>query len=467
MSRPYRVLLVKPRQNIKPYAVEPPLGSMYLAGYLRHQQSDIEIRIVDMTPERMNYTALAERIRAFDPDLVGVSALTVESRGLHRTAALAKAHRSDVVVVAGGPHASAYPHEVMKDSNFDYAVIGEGELTFNDLVTAIRQAQPVTAIDGLAYRSNGGLVVTPRQRFVQDLDSLPFPAWDLIPLRRYKQFTRMSHMGRGDYMALFTSRACPFQCVYCHNLFGKKFRKRSPENVLEEIRQLHDTYGIREFEILDDIFNCDLDRAKRICDLIIQSGMRIRLTFPNGIRGDHMDEEFITKLRRAGTTFMAFAVETASPRLQKLLKKNINLDKIKRNIEIARRVGIMCQGFFMLGFPTETRDELRATIDFAVNSDLHAAHLFIVNAYEGTQLAELARAAGKHVHSDFEDTYMSKGFNNLTDLSDDELDAIRREGLRRFWFKPSRMWAIVRDYPDKEKFPDLLATLVKRMFLKA
>jgi len=466
MSTPYRILLVKPRQNIVPYAIEPPLGVMYLASYLRQQQGDIELGIIDMTPENMNYAQLADRMRSFNPDLVGITALTVESRGLHRTAALAKQLRSDTIVVAGGPHASAYPQKVMMDPHFDYVVVGEGELTFNDFVTAIREGGSVREIDGLVYRDNGQTKTNPRQRFVEDLDSLPFPAWDLIPIRKYKNFVRMSNTGRGDFMALFTSRACPFKCIYCHSLFGKKFRKRSPENVLEEIRQLYHEYGIREFEVIDDIFNCDLKRAKRICDLIIASGMRIRLTFPNGIRGDHMDEEFILKLRRAGTIFMAFAVETATPRLQKMLKKNVRLDKIKRNITLARRAGILCQGFFMLGFPTETREELQATVDFAVDSDLHAAHLFVVNAYEGTKLAEIARDLGKRVHSDFEDTYMSSGFNNLTDLSDKDLDAIRRRGIRRFWLKPSRVWAILRDYPDKDRFPILLAVLTKRLLLR-
>jgi len=466
MPNPYRILFVKPRQNIVPYAIEPPLGVMYLAAYMRRHEPDVECRIIDMTPENMSYSQLAERIRAFAPDMIGISALTVESRGLHRTAAIAKQLRPETVVVAGGPHATAYPNEVMTDTHFDYVVLGEGELTLGDLVSALRTNGSVREIDGLSYRIDGRVVVAPRQRYVQDLDSLPFPAWDLIPIRKYKNFTRMSNTGRGDFMALFTSRACPFKCIYCHNLFGKRFRKRSPENVFEEIRQLHDHYRIREFEIIDDIFNCDLNRAKRICDLIIQSGLKIRLTFPNGIRGDHMDEELIRKLRQAGTIFMAFAVETASPRLQKMLRKNVNIEKIRRNISLARKAGIICQGFFMLGFPTETREELQRTVDFAVDSDLHAAHLFIVNAYEGTALAELAKSLGKRVHSDFEDTYMSSGFNNLTDLSDDELNAIRRKGIWRFWLKPSRGWAIVRDYPDKSRFPNILAVLLKRLMLR-
>ncbi len=467
MSRPYRVLFVKPRQNIRPYSMLPPLGVMYLASYLREQMEDVECRIVDQTIEKVPFRDIAEMIRTWRPDMVGLSALSAETKALHRTAAVAKQIRPETIVVAGGPHPSAYAERVMGDGHFDYVVLGEGELTFHDLVDAIRRGQNVDGIDGLVYRRNGQIKENPRVRYIQDLDALPYPAWDLIAIRKYKHYTRMSHTGTRDYMAVFTSRGCPFSCLYCHNMFGKGFRKRSPEKVFEEFRQLYTRYGIREFEIIDDIFNLDLDRAKRICDLIIQSGMKIRMTFPNGIRGDRMDQELITKLARAGTIFMAFAVETATPRLQKMLRKNINLEKIRKNISLSRTAGIICQGFFMLGFPTETREELQATVDFAVDSDLHAAQLFMVNPFEGTALADMAIAMGKPVHTKWEATYMSEGFTNLTDLSDKELDGIRRRGLRRFWLKPGRIWSLIRDLPDKETFPELAMTLAKRMFVKA
>ena len=134
-----------------------------------------------------------------------------------------------------------------------------------------------------------------RRRYIENLDAMPYPAWDLIDIPRYRKFMRMSGCGINNYAVLFTSRACPYRCSYCHKIFGKGFRAHSPERVLTEIQMLHDTYGVREFEIVDDIFNCDLPRAKRIFDLIAESGMKIRFTFPNGIRGDHADEEFFTK----------------------------------------------------------------------------------------------------------------------------------------------------------------------------
>lgn len=467
MSEPYRILLIKPRQNIRPYSMLPPLGIMYLAAYARHVFEDVEVRIIDQTIEGVPFADIAELVRNWQPNLVGLSALSAETKALHRIAALTKQIEPQTTVVAGGPHPSAYPERVMADSNFDYVVLGEGELTFRDLINALRHGTPLDDIDGLVQRVDGELVTAPRQRYIENLDEMPYPAWDLVAMRSYKYYTRMSHTGVRDYMAIFTSRSCPFRCLYCHNMFGKGFRPRSPENVFEEIRQLYVDYGVKEFEIIDDIFNLDLDRAKQICDLIIQSGMKIRFTFPNGIRGDHMDEELITKLRQAGCIFMAFAVETATPRLQKMLRKNIKLDKIKRNIALARKAGIICQGFFMLGFPTETREELQATIDFAVDSELHAAQLFMVNPFEGTELAEMAVAMGKQVHTNWDATYMSEGFTNLTDLSDRELDAIRRGGLRRFWLKPGRIWSLIHDLPDKEMFPELAMTLAKRMFVKA
>jgi radical SAM superfamily enzyme YgiQ (UPF0313 family) len=459
-------MFVKPLENIKPLTILQPMGAMFLAAYLREQMPDVEPRIVDMIVDEMSYDDFAARFKAFTPDVLCVSGVTLASKGVHRTAEIAKQIRPETLVVAGGAHASAYPEKVMADDNVDYAVLGEGELTLVDLLKAHRDGASVEAIDGLAHRVNGELKSQPRHRYVEDLDSLPFPAWDLIPVYRYKNHPRFSRTGVGDYMTLFTSRACPFRCIYCHNLFGKKFRMRSPENVVEEIRILYDQYGIREFEIVDDCFNCHLNRARRILELIIESGMKIRMTFPNGLRGDRMDEDFVVKMRKAGTVFVGFAVETASPRLQRIIKKNLDLEKVKKNISLARRERIIAQGFFMLGFPTETREELQATVDYAVNSDLHAAHLFVVNPFEGTDLAEWAKSLNKPVHEDFERSYFTEEVTNLTEVSDEEFDRIRRVGLRRFWLRPSRMWAILRDYPYKRNFPKLLVTLIKRLLIR-
>jgi anaerobic magnesium-protoporphyrin IX monomethyl ester cyclase len=465
MSDVQRVLLFKPYHNVPTQYYAPPLGAMYLASYLR-RRGDVDVRIIHPPAVNMTYDEAGRQIRDFKPDWVGISALSFESKGLFRLAAAAKEVRKDLPVVAGGPHASFYTREVMADPNIDYVVLGEGELAADELSAALRKGGPVGQIDGLAWREGGELRLSPQKRFVEDLDALPFPAWDLVDLSAYRYYERMSRIGRGSYMGIFTSRACPYHCIYCHRMFGKGFRKRSPANVMAEIRALHDAHGVREIEIIDDCFNLDLARSKAIFDLIIESGLKLRLMFPNGLRGDNLDEEFMIKGRRAGVTSMHIAVETASPRLQKMTRKNLDLEKTRRSIELARKHGIITLGFFMLGFPTETKEELEMTVDYAVRSKLHAVNFFAVQPFEGTDLADMARQQGKPVFSDFEQMYMSGGFINLTDLPDGELKRIRQMGVLRFYASPSRIWSIVRDYPHKSQLPHLLFVLAKRLMLK-
>ncbi len=466
MARPYRVLLVKPRHNDYTGHALPPLGVMSLAACIR-RDDDVDVRIVDMTPWPMAYAELDHQMRRYAPDLVGISAITFESKGLHRAARLVKRWRTDVPVIAGGPHATSYTEDVLQDTNIDVAAIGEGEVTFAELLEAYRCRVPLDGIAGIAYRRDGQVVVTAPRAPITDLDALPMPAWDLVPLRRYKYFDRFSKLGTQDYAALFTSRGCPYRCVYCHQIFGKRFRARSAENVFEEIRTLYTRYRIREFEVIDDVFNLDKRRMAAICDMIVRSGMKISLTFPNGVRGDLLDAELIRMLRSAGTRFMTFAVETASPRLQKLIGKNIDLEKIRRNIELALAEGIFCQGFFMVGFPTETLEELQATFDFAIQSDLHAAHFFVVNPFDGTPLAKWAAEVGKPVKRNFNQSYLTRGFDNLTDIPQEQFNRMRSTALKRFWLDPRRIWRIVRDYPNKEKLPHFLPTLVKRLTIRA
>jgi len=465
MTEQQRVLLIKPYYNTANKYYAPPLGVLYLASYLRRRKN-IDVRIIHMAPANIQYEDIESEIKAYQPSWLGISALSFESKGLHQIALIAKQIQPDLPVVVGGPYPSSYTEQVMADLNIDYAVLGEGELTTDELSCALNDHRPVDHIDGLAWRENGVLRINPRERYIEDVDELPFPAWDLIDIGSYKAFDRMSRIGTKNYIGIFTSRSCPFQCIYCHKMFGKGFRKRSPENVLKEIKMLYNQYNVREFEIIDDCFNLDLTRAKRIFDLIIESGMKLRIMFPNGIRGDHLDEEFLSKGRQAGVVYMSFAIETASPRLQKMIRKNVDLQKIAANIALAGKYHILTLGFFMLGFPTETSEELQATIDFAVRSKLHAVNFFAVTPFEGTELATMAKEMGKPVFSNFDSAFMSNCFTNLTDIPDKKLKWLRQRGLIKFWLSPTRIWAIVRDYPDKTRLPYLFIALIKRLLLK-
>jgi radical SAM superfamily enzyme YgiQ (UPF0313 family) len=342
-------------------------------------------------------------------------------------------------------------------------VLGEGEVIAGQLIERLLGLRDVSDIKGIVYQRDHRTVATGRGDFIQDLNQLPMPAYDLIPIEPYGKFDRMSRTGSGKFMSLFSSRGCPYRCIYCHNIFGKEFRFRSAENLFNEIKHLYDTYGIRDFEILDDIFNLDRDRLIEFCDRIVGSGIKVTLAFPNGVRGDLLDEQQLSKLRKAGTIFIAFAVETGSPRMQKLIKKNIQLDKIKKNIEIAHSLRIHPHGFFMIGFPGETLEEMKMTVEFMLSSKLHSSALFVVMPFEGTELGAITKEMGKVPVSDFSMSYHTENFVNLTTVPSEEVNRIRRQALLRFYLNPFRVFMFVRNFPNKQELFKLVMVFFRRL----
>jgi len=223
---------------------------------------------------------------------------------------------------------------------------------------------------------------------VDDLDALPQPAWDLVDFDKYAKVRNFMSLLKGKrYAPIFTSRGCPYQCTYCHDIFGKKFRWRSPENVAAEVELLRGL-GVDELQIVDDIFNMNPRRMKAVCRAI--EPYRVHITFPNGLRFDILDEEGCEALVRAGTYGACVAIETITPRLQELIKKRLKVDRAQQAIRWMADRGVLVRGFFMLGFPTETLEEIQATVDYAVDSDLTQAYFFNVVPQPGTPLYDLA-----------------------------------------------------------------------------
>ncbi len=459
---------------MKSYSLDPatrkqahhPIGLMCLAAYLR-ENYPYEVKIVDLRISGNDRFDTEAAIRAYAPDIVGISALTHESDAVARIAGCAKRVNAAVPVLLGGPHATAYPEKAAQIPGVDYGVVGEGEIPTGQLIERLLSGGDVSDVRGIVYRKGDRIVSAGRGGFIEDLNDLPMPAYDLIDIEAYGRFDRMSRTGRGNYMCIFSSRGCPYRCTYCHNIFGKTFRSRSAENLFREIRHLYDAYGIRDFEIMDDVFNLDRKRLIDFCDLIIQSGMKVTFAFPNGLRGDILDELQLVKLRQAGTIFIAFAVETGSPRLQKLIKKNIQLDKIKRNIEIAHSLRIHPHGFFMIGFPGETLEEMKMTVDFILSSKLHSFGMFAVMPFENTELAAIAEEMGHHPVSDFSLNYHSKEFLNMTEVPSRKVNRIRRHVLLRFYLNPVRLYVLARDFPDKRALGRLLRVFFRRLWWHA
>ncbi|MBN1655149.1 MAG: B12-binding domain-containing radical SAM protein [Deltaproteobacteria bacterium] len=458
-----RVLLIKSCSNDPSWKqVNHPVGLMSIAAYLRALYQ-LDVRIEDLRISGDDRFGLEAVVRQYAPDIVGISALTFESNAIVWIAESVKRVNPNVPVILGGPHATAYPEKAIEIPGVDYVVVGEGEVVAGQLIDCLRAGRDVSEVKGIVYKREGRTISTGRGEYISDLDRLPMPAYDLISIDEYGKYYRMSRTGSGNFMSIFSSRGCPYRCIYCHNIFGKVFRPRSAEAIFSEIKHLYDKYNIKDFEILDDIFNLDRDRLIEFCDRIIASGMRVTFAFPNGMRGDILDKQQLSKLRQAGTIYIAFAIETGSPRLQKLIKKNIKLDKIKQNIAIAHSLKIHPHGFFMIGFPGETSQEMEMTIDFMVTSKLHTIALFVVMPFEGTELGKMTVEMGKVPVNDFSMSYHTKEFVNLTAVPDEEVNRIRRRALIKFYMNPLRLFVLARDFPSKRELGKLALLFLRRL----
>jgi len=449
------------------YQVYPPHGLMHLASYLRSKKPEIEIKILDLMVNRASAESIEKELKNFSPDLVGIHAMHFQAKSLHQIASLAK-KQTKAMVVVGGPYPSSEPKTALTDPNLDIAVRGEGEISFFELVDALSQNKEIKGIPGIAYRKGEEIFLEPEREPIPDLDQIPFPAWDLIELEKFFDWgvlTQNDIRWRRELATIFTSRACPYGCIYCHNIFGKCFRARSPENVLREIQLLYNRYGVREIHIIDDCFNFDIDRAKKILKLIIEQKLDLKLAFPNGIRGDRLDPELIELLKTAGAYKLNFGIESGSQRIQKLIHKGLDLEKIKQNLELVDKEGIFIHGFFMLGFPNETEADIKKTIEFAIKSKIHTAGFALLTPFPGTKVREMAEEMGKKVEFDPEDTSYARIACNLTELSDQRLKFYHRLAHWRFYFRIRQVLKIFRAMPNKWLLPRIFWAHFRLKFL--
>ncbi len=456
-----KILLIKPSNlNTMNNSISHPLGLMYLASFIRKERNNKDdIKIYDM---RIYSSKNAEKklltlLSTFEPDIVGISSIIVEYRKMFKVARIAKSLLKNVIIIAGGPYPTAYPEETLECGDIDCIVRGEGEYTFYQLIEKIENGKGFRNVKGVGFKKDNSITLSPPSEFIKNIDHIPYPAWDLIEIEKYAQFKSRNALGRGRYMSVYTSRGCPFDCIYCHNIFGKEFRPRSVENVLGEIKYLIRNYHITEFEIIDDVFNFNKARASNFFNEIIRRKLNITLLFPNGLRVDLLDEDLLLLMKKAGVSSIVFAVESGSLRIQKLINKNLNLNKIKRLIPAAGNLHIYVTGFFMLGFPTETKEEMNMTVNFALKSHLPEAHFFITIPFKCTKLGnDYSQMREKLLHPDNFDYF--QGSFNLSSESDRTLFWTQRMAYVRFYFSIRRFYYYYKSFPySKILFPKVLS----------
>ena len=338
----------------------PPLSILYLGGYLRAKFPHIDLKLTDGC--RMGYDKTISEIKAFNPDIVGISFLTTTSAGAMKLSRHIKKMFYGTTVVMGGIHATAFPEEVLKESTADFVVIGEGEETFYQIVKAIQEeANPIVfqTMRGVwSLGSNGQVYKNPPAQFITSLDSIPFPAWDLIDLGAYKGYFLSKQTPEAPQ---FWARGCPFSCTFCSNAVWKSskpyLRLRSPDNICNELEYLRTEFGIKEVFDQSDEFNNSLDHGLKVCRELKRR--KLGITWKTQMRAKPITDELAREMAEAGCWYVHLGIESGNEQTLKGVKKFITLDDVENACRLLKKYGIKIRALFMIYNVWEENGHLR------------------------------------------------------------------------------------------------------------
>ncbi len=427
----------------------PPLGLGYIAAVLQNQ--GVEVKIVDalmmgwhnrvkvhgnIIRVGLSFEDIQQIIEDYAPDMVGVNCLfTTQRQNAHEIYRLAKKVDLNTITVAGGAHPTVMPELVLSDDNVDFVVLGEGENTILDILKIIEGRKEYLQLDGIGFKENGKNIVIPKTKFIRDVDSIPFPAWDIMNLQNYFGL-KASHGKRHHtrFMPIMTSRGCGVGCTFCsaHCVWGKRYRRRSPENVIEEMRQLKSKYGIEELMFEDDNLTLDIKRAKKIFDSMIEEKFNFFWDTPNGVAVFALTEFIIMKMKESGCYQLNLALESGSQYvLDNIIKKPLKLTKVKPLIKYAKEIGLSTSIFLIIGMPGETLEQVKETFRLAEELEIYNPFVSIATPYPGTELYDTCLKNG-YIDPDFNfDNLFIRSFCIATeDWNGDDLKRVLKEGQR-------------------------------------
>ncbi len=432
-----KILLIKP-YNLSDH-IQPSIGLGYLATACRDKN---EVIILDCIKENVTLPKLAQRIRQMKPDLVGFQCYTFDLRFINSALAECKAVNKDIITVIGGPHPSAIPKESFKyfGKNLDFLFVGEAERGLPLLINKLDNSSAIdfSQIPGLGWRKNNEIHINPNV-FVDDLDSLGMPAWDLIRPEEYPECQHGAFFRKFPIAPLVMTRGCPFKCSFCAGniIGGNKIRKHSADFVVEQINYLYQKRGIREFHIIDDNFTFDKNYAKELLKKIINLKLDISWATPNGVRIDFLDEELLNLMKKSGLYLISLGIESGSDRVLALMDKGTTIEKIRKSIDLIHKCGIEIAGFFVLGFPGETAEEIRKTIRFSLELDLVRANYFTYLPFPGTDSYKELMRNKELDNVEWNKFYFTAAPYVPKGLTRKQLKSLQRYAFFRFYLRPS------------------------------
>jgi anaerobic magnesium-protoporphyrin IX monomethyl ester cyclase len=404
----------------------PPLGLALVAACL--EKENFEVKILDLPAEGLWVDDIIEFIKKEKFDFFGITATTLVINNALTIAKIIKGYYPEAKIVFGGVHASIYPEMVLAHEFVDYVIRGEGEVSFLDLI----QGQRNSEIGGLSYKENGKIKHNPPDPLIADLDQLPYPAYHLLPLKKY-------HPALGGYkrlpaISMLTSRGCPGVCTFCYKqMFGSKTRYRSAQSLVTEIEYLIKHHGIKEIVFYDDTFTVHKDNVRKFCELLISK--KIKLSWSCMSRIDCIDENLLVLMKQAGCHQICYGVESADVQVLKNIKKHIALNKVEKICLATKKAGIDLRLAFMLGNPGDTEASMNKTIDLAIRLKPDLVQFNITTPYPGTEMFAWAKAHNYLNTENWEDYDLSRAVMDLPEAPAKLVEKYYKLAYRRFYFR--------------------------------
>ena len=430
-----KILLVKP-YNLSDH-IQPSLGLGYLATAVR---KDHDVRILDCIKEKIDIDKLSGRIRRYDPDVIGFQCYTFDLKFVNDALIAAKRTKPEVITIVGGPHPSALPDEMMRlfSKSLDYAFIGEAEIGLPKLLNALEHGRKTFRdIPGLVWRE-GEEVHKNAPSLVDDLDSLGMPAWDLIHPEKYPESQHGAFFKNFPIAPIMVTRGCPFPCTFCAGkvVSGRKIRKRSIQNVLDEIVRLNKDFGIKEFHIIDDNFTMDTKFAKDLLRRLKDLELGMSWAVPNGVRMDTLDEELLKLMKETGLYLISLGIESSSARVLRNMKKGLTIAKIRECVKRINDAGIDVAGFFIVGYPGETVSSILKTIRLSTELKLVRANFFTYLPFPGSESYTLLKASGQLEGIDWDHFYFMNATYVPKGMTRRQLKWLQRLAFASFYLRP-------------------------------
>lgn len=367
----------------KVQGVLPPLGIAYVAASL--QKAGHDVKIIDAIALNLTAYELSQIISREAPGIVGVTAMISNVKGALEACQLAK--NCNVITVLGGPLLSVFPQEALSYDFVDYGIVGEGEYPMVELVNALQDSKPVVSVRGLIYKENGKVKMNSAY-INENLDTIPFPARDLLPMERYS-----SIIGLHPVTTMIASRGCPFHCGFCvKGPSDTRYRTRTPKNVADEMEMVVEKYKIKEIMFYDDTITLDRNFIVGLCDEILKRKINVKWESPTRI--DRVDDNLLKLMHNAGCVRLRYGVESGEKDILDLMNKGINLAKVRDVFKKTRDTGIETFAYFIIGYIHETPYSIRKTISFAKELNPDLVMFTVATPYPKTPLFDLAVKEG-------------------------------------------------------------------------